>query len=269
MMKIIKGFDWRLLLFIALAYLAFLVAGFPAERAYSYWQSSSQAGARQGIAMGSLSGSVWSGTAGQALINGQHLEDLSWDLQPWALIMGRIALNWRGKLADGFGQGQVAAGLDGEVEMDRVEARLDLSQISIRALQALQPQGTLNLNLRDVVWTGQALTSAQGRMVWSGAGVNFLQALTFGDLSLELETTPEGVKGILSDGGGPLEAVGVLNLRPDGQYQFTGSFAARDGDPALTRALRSLGRPAADGKVKVSQSGTLAALGLGRPTPRR
>jgi general secretion pathway protein N len=266
-MKLLTGFDWRLITFALLAYLAFLIMDFPAERAYHYWQA--QAGTRQGFALGNLSGSVWSGNAGQAMINGQRVEDLNWHLQPWALATGKVALNWGAKLADGFGEGQLAAGMKGELEMDRLKARLDLSQLSVRALQALQPKGTVSLNLQDVTWTGEALTSAQGRIVWNGAGINFLQALDFGDLSLNLETTDEGVKGVLSDGGGPLEAVGVLRLKPDGSYQFTGSFAARGGDQALSRALRSLGRPGADGKVKVSQTGTLAALGLGRPTPRR
>jgi general secretion pathway protein N len=266
-MKLLNGLDWRLITFAFLAYLAFLVMSFPAERAYHYWQA--QSGTRQGFALGNISGSVWSGSAGEAMINGQRLEDLNWHLQPWALAMGKVGLKWDAKLDDGFGEGQLAAGMKGEIDMDQLEARLDLSQLSVRALQALQPKGTVSLNLQDVTWTGEALTSAQGRIVWNGAGINFLQPLDFGDLSLSLETTDEGVKGVLNDGGGPLEAVGILRIKPDGSYQFTGSFAARSGDQALSRALLSLGRPGADGKVKVSQTGTLAALGVGRPMQRR
>lgn len=260
-MKIFARIDWRLILFGVLAYVAFLVVSFPADRVYQFWKA--EAGKQQPFALSHISGSVWSGHAGQALINGQRLEGLSWSLQPWALVAGKVALTWGAKLADGFGEGQLAAGLQGEIEMDLLKARLPLEQVSVKALQALRPKGTLNLNLKDVVWTGQALTSAEGRLVWNGASINFLQDLEFGDLVLNLETTPEGVKGVLSDGGGPLQAEGVLTLKADGKYTFSGSFAARGGDQALSRALRSLGRPGADGKVRVSQSGNLANLGLG------
>lgn len=261
-MKIFARMDWRLVLFGVLAYVAFLVLSFPADRVYQFWKA--DAGKQQPIALSQISGSIWSGQAGQALINGQRLEGLSWTLQPWALGAGKVALSWGAKLADGFGEGQLAAGLQGELEMGHLKARLPLSEISVRALQALQPKGTLNLNLKHVAWTGQTLSSAEGRLVWNGAGINILQDLEFGDLVLTLENTPDGVKGVLSDGGGPLQAEGVLTLSADGKYTFSGSFAARGGDQALTNALRTLGRPGADGKVKVSQSGTLAALGLGR-----
>ena len=82
---------------------------------------------------------------------------------------------------------------------------------------------------------------------------------------MNVETKDEAVQGVLSDGGGPLSAEGLLTLSADGAYQFSGRFAAR-GDKDLEQALRTMGRPGADGKVAVKQSGTLASLGL---VPRR
>jgi hypothetical protein len=68
------------------------------------------------------------------------------------------------------------------------------------------------------------------------------------------------LRGQLADGGGPLAAEGVARLQPDGSYQFNGAFSARPGQPGaseLAIGLNALGRPGADGKVRVSLAGRL------------
>lgn len=253
--------NWRYLLIGLLAYLVFLVVQFPADRAYAMWKTGP--GAQQKVVLSGLSGTVWQGSAQQALIDGQRLQGLEWHLKPWTVLFGKLSLDYEVRLDDGFLRGSLAADPQGAVAFDALEAKLPLAQLSIKALAALRPAGVVNLNLQDVDWNGQALLSAQGRVVWTGAGINLFQPLQFGDLALTLETRDDAVVGQLSDGGGPLQADGLLTLKPDGSYQFSGSFAARDGTQSpLGRALKSLGRPGADGRIQVSQSGTLADLGI-------
>lgn len=253
--------DWRYLLIGLLAYLVFLLVQLPADRAYGWWKAGP--GAAQPVVLAGVSGSVWEGRAQQALIDGQPLDGLVWHLRPWTVLFGRLEMDYEVRLRDGFARGRIAADPQGAVSIDSVEARLPLAQLRARALAALRPSGVVNLNLQDVVWDGQALVSAQGRMVWTGAAVSLLQPLQFGDLALTLETRDDSVVGELSDAGGPLQAEGLLTLKPDGSYQFSGSFAAREGTQSpLGRALRSLGRPGSDGRIQVTQSGTLSALGL-------
>lgn len=266
--------DFRLLAFGLLVYLAVLVFTFPAERAYAHWQASDQA--VKGFALGGISGSVWSGKAAVAVVQGRRLEAVEWRLRPWALLSGQVALDWRvrlpGEADGGYGQGSTAFGLDGSIRIDQLEARLPAQQLAgLAQAGAVRPDGSVSINLHDVRWDGQSLVSAEGRVVWSGAGINIFKPLALGDLAVKLETTDEGVKGLISDGGGPLIAEGLFTVKADGQYQFSGSFGARsgaEGSQDLENALRSMGRPGADGKVRVNQSGTLAALGLG-PTRRR
>jgi general secretion pathway protein N len=266
--------DFRLLVFGLLVYLAVLVLSFPAERAYAHWKGSGQA--PPGFALGGISGSVWSGKAALAVVQGRRLEAVEWRLRPWALLSGQVALDWRIRLPgdddSGYGQGSTAFGLDGSIHFDELEARLPAQQLAgLAQAGAVRPDGSVSINLRDLHWDGQSLVSADGRVVWSGAGVNIFKPLTLGDLVVNLETTDEGIKGLISDGGGPLIAEGLFTVKADGQYQFSGSFGARggtEGSQDLENALRSLGRPGADGKVRVNRSGTLAALGLG-PARRR
>jgi general secretion pathway protein N len=256
-----------LLAFGLLAYLVALVLTFPAERAYAHWQASEQAA--PGFALSRISGSVWAGEAGQALVQGQLLENVQWTLRPWSLLLGQVGLNWRFQLPEsdgkgGYAQATTGLGLDGSVAFESLEAHLPAVIIGrIVKASALRPVGTVNLNLHDVLWDGASLVSATGRVVWSGAGISLLTPLALGDQSITLETADGAVKGVLSDGGGPLSLDGLLTVDAEGKYEFSGSLAARNA-PDLQRALRSMGRPGADGRIKLKRSGSLTSLGLGQ-----
>ena len=254
-----------LVVFGLLVYLVALVLTFPAERAYAHWKASGHAS--RTVALSGISGSVWSGKAGMALIQGQSLENVEWTLRPWSLLFGQVGLKWRFQLPEaqgegGYGQGTTALGLDGSVNVEQLEARLPASWLAAVANAAVvRPSGLVSANLTEIRWDGKSLTSAEGRVTWQGAGVNIFKPVELGDLALSLETADGAVKGVVSDGGGPLSLDGLLTLTPDGKYTFNGSLAARNA-PELENALRSMGRPGADGRIKLNRAGTLASLGL-------
>lgn len=250
-----------LVVFGLLVYLAALIFTFPAERAYAHWQASEQA--NKSFALSGISGSVWSGKASMALIQGQPLKDVKWTLHPSSLLFGQVGLSWRFQLPEnGYAQAETAFGLDSSVSFEQLEARLPASWVAAVANAAVvRPSGDLSANLTQLTWDGQSLSSAEGRVAWHGAGVNIFKPVALGDLALSLETTDDAVKGVVSDGGGPLSLDGLLTLSPDGQYAFNGSLAARNA-PDLEAALRSMGRTGTDGRIQLKRSGSLASLGL-------
>jgi general secretion pathway protein N len=267
-------FNVRYLVLGVLVYIAILVLTIPAERVYAYWQSSSHASPNsinKSISLSGIDGSIWSGSAERAVILGQAVNQLEWSLHPWSLLLGEVGVSWRFQLPDidgkpAYGQGITDLGLGGSIDFPELKAIIQADTAANMArLGALRPAGTLDLNLEDVEWDGQNLVSAEGRIVWRNAGVSLMKPVAFGDLTVKLETSKNEIKGIISDNGGPLSADGVATLAADGRYQFTGTFGAR-GNQDLENALRSMGRPGPDGKVKVNYSGNLAGLGI---LPRR
>jgi hypothetical protein len=184
-------------------------------------------------------------------------------------VLGRVGLNWRFQFPDsqenienGYAQGVASLGMGGRIAFSSLQAQLPAAMVgSLTKMTALQPSGSMDLNLQDVEWNGEGLVSAGGKVVWRAAGVNLLKPVSFGDLSLTVETSGDEIKGVLGDGGGPLSAEGLISLGQDGRYQFNGAFASR-GNAELENALRSMGRPGADGKVKINYSGNLARLGI-------
>ena len=265
------AFNVRYIVLGLLTYIIFLVLNFPADRAYAYWKSSdsSSSNTSRSFALAGISGSVWSGKADVVVIQRARFENFEWTYRPWALLLGQVGLNWRLQIPDsqgsknsGYGQGVTSLGLDGSIGFSSLEAQLPASMVaSMAKMQALQPSGSFSLNFQDVEWNGQSLVSAEGRIVWHDARVNLLKPVSLGDLSLTLETSNDEIKGLIADSGGPLSIDGLFTLEEDGKYQFNGAFAAR-GDKALENALRSMGRPGPDGKIKIARSGNLAGLGI-------
>ena len=83
-------------------------------------------------------------------------------------------------------------------------------------------------------------------------------ALALGDFHIQMETLQSGVKATLSDSGGALRAQGVAMISPDGNYQFSGKFSARDpGQANLQQYLRMLGPMGPDGRVSVTSNGRI------------
>jgi len=247
------AFNVRYIVLGFLVYVIFLVLNFPADRAYAYWKSSDSASSN--FALAGISGSVWSGKAGVAAINKVRLENVEWTYRPWVLLLGQVGLSWSFQAPNSqgsYGRGLTSWGLDGGVDFSSLEAQLPASMVaSMISMKAIQPSGIL--------------VSAEGKVVWRGAGINLLKPVSFGELSLSLETSNDEIKGVLTDNGGPLSAEGLITLAEDGRYQFNGAFAARGDTPQKTElenALRTMGKQGSDGKVKVTNSGTLAKLGL-------
>lgn len=258
-------FDARFLVLGMLVYIIVLILNFPAEQAYAYWKNSDNTS--RDFSLVGISGSVWSGRADLGSIQGESLKDIEWSLRPWSLLFGKVGLNWSFHLSgpggtQGFGRGVTSMGLDGSMDFPRLQAEVPAAMTAKMArMSALRPAGTVNLNLQDVEWNGQNLVSASGRVVWRGAGVSLIKPISLGDLTMVLETEGDKIKGVISDSGGPLSIAGVLSLNADGAYQVNGTLAARN-DADLQNALRSLGRPGPDGKVKINYSGSLARLGI-------
>jgi hypothetical protein len=123
--------------------------------------------------------------------------------------------------------------------------------------------GNLSTRMKRVVLKEGRITEADGTMVWSGARVIEPEQVRLGDLKTDWTTEENEVRGVLSDGGGPLHAQGTITLSAEGGYEFNGAFRVRDrAQPALEESLRLFGRPERDGTVRVTLSGSLPELSL-------
>ncbi len=216
------------------------------------------------IVLEGVNGSVWSGSAAQAYVSNQQVEKLKWHFKPVQLLLGNAELALDFSMQDGYGKGSVGYSVFGSIYADNIEAWLPSALIlPIFNLGSLQPGGALAINLTELKIKDHTVSTALGSLVWQDAEITILKPMTLGSLQIQLEPTDEGIKGVISDMGGPLQAEGLLTLTRDGKYDFNAEIAVRDPQQRdLANAIRSLGRQDSTGKVKLKQSGDLASLGL-------
>ena len=114
-----------------------LVILFPARVAYNWF-------APPGVAVSNLSGTVWSGSAGEASINQLYLYDLSWRFKPSTLFSGGLGFQFEAKPVSGFVDGVVVAGFGGNLELRDLTASLPLDVLGA-ALQVSGLRGNASL----------------------------------------------------------------------------------------------------------------------------
>ena len=127
----------RLLVAGSITLLLGLVIFFPARVAYQWF-------APDAIAVAGIDGSVWSGRAREARVNGIYLRDLSWRLRPQSLFTGKMGYVVEARPSSGFVEGSVAIGVTGKVTLSNLTASMPLE--SLQQLVALPGlRGVVNL----------------------------------------------------------------------------------------------------------------------------
>lgn len=252
---------WQVAVLAVVLYLIFLVVTIPASLAYGALKK--KLAPESSLQLGSITGTLWSGRAAPAVLGGQRLDSLSWNVQPLSLLIGRVQAQLEFRYGDSFGKAVVARGFTGKIYAKDIEARIDLKRMRLLAqVLPLGMEGALLLNLKTFSVDRRSIFDAEGVLAWDSAIITVPMRTEFGNLRVALSTTDnDGVKATLADGGGPLQAEGLLNITREGNYKFTGVFAARDPNQRmLVQGLQMLGRQGADGKVSIVNNGTLSQL---------
>jgi general secretion pathway protein N len=259
-LPVVRMRKWQVAVLAVVLFLVFLVVTLPAPLAYGFLKK--KLAPDLPLQLGNVSGTVWSGRAMPAQIGGQRVDSLSWSIQPLALLIGRVQAQLEFRYGDSYGTAVVARGFTGKIYAKDIEARIDLKRM--RLLSKLLPlgmEGALLLNMKTFSVDRRSIIEADGVLAWDGAIITVPARTEFGNLRVTLSTDSENVKAALADGGGPLQAEGLLNVTREGNYKFTGAFAARDPNQRmLVQGLQMLGRQGADGKVSIVNNGALSQL---------
>lgn len=246
-----------------LAYLIFMAWLFPAKLGYA-WMGDDAADARKRVGVYGIEGTLLSGSASRLDVGDYSFRELKWNLAPSELLFGKLGVQvaLRGDGSDA--QFLIAKRFTGTTALEHVSGKLPMMDVLAMAkIPALKMGGVLDLDLANVQFAPGQLAALDGALVWRAAATEFPQQLKLGDVKAQFETTPQGVKGVISDGGGPLQAKGELLLAQDGKLTFKGTFSAREGpSSSLARSLSMFGRVDAEGKVDVAYNGNLADLGF-------
>lgn len=230
------------------AYVIFLLASVPAARVYPLLQTRLAP-----LNLYGLEGTLWQGRARSADIGAYRVGPFNWELHPGKLLLGRIEaeVSFRG---NGEGEVVIERILGGEVRVRDANADMPVAEMAawLPAL-VVSGGGRVVLQQADMTWSGGHISAAHGSVLWREGVTPPPLSAPIGELGMSFDPRGGTIQGTLLDKGGPVQAQGVLTLKADGGYQFSGSFSARDA--ALAPALQAFGPVGADGKIALSYQG--------------
>ena len=236
-----------------LAYAGFLLATFPAERAFALLSEQVP-----NVRAAGLSGTAWSGQASVIQIQNQNLEKLQWQFKPWSVLFGQLEVDIQLDGADVAGQASIGLQPDGAIQLSDVDLRLAAAEISTQFQVPVDLGGQFLVQLQSAKLMGEKIQSAEGVIRWQRAAVISPFDQPLGEFVAQLSTEADGIKAQVKDEGGPLQLDGVAKLKADGSYNFNGSVSVRDNQQQLlVQGVKAMGRPGKDGRVPLRYSGRI------------
>jgi general secretion pathway protein N len=206
----------------------------------------------------SVAGSLWNGYCSGLKVRGTALGDLTWQLRPSRLLLGKLAAHVDVEHPPATSaQGDVEIGLGGTVLARDLTASLPLDP---KLLPGAPPtlSGTLHLDLAIARVTRNGVVERlEGRIEASDLIDHSGYVTPLGNFLVTFPGgTPQPV-GDVQDAGGPLAVQGKLVLTPQPGYDLSGYVTPRqNATQALINAIQFLGSPDAQGRRQFALSGT-------------
>lgn len=211
----------------------------------------------EGIRAQGVSGTLWHGRASRMLVAVQggwlQLGASEWELNPLSLLLLTPEIELQSHWGRQTLSARVTLRSAGDIDLQSVDLLVDAGLLRQYAPVALVGDFAAQfdqLNIRQ-----RALQSAQGRVVWQGAGWLSPQGRrSLGSYAVDIRTSAEGaISGSVITLAGDLQAEGDLQLRQD-QYDIDVTLQGKGlEDPQLRQALQLVAAPAGDGfRVKLA-----------------
>lgn len=206
----------------------------------------------------SVEGSIWSGYCSGLTVRGTALGDLTWQLRPTRLLVGKLAAHIDLEHPPATSaRGDVEIGLGGTVVARNLTASLPLDPTIIPAVPPTL-SGTVHADLALARVTKQGVVSAlQGSIEASNLIDHSGDVTPLGSFAVTFPGGGSEPTGSVQDTGGPLAVAGTLTLTPQPGYDLSAYITPRaNATQPLVNAIQFLGSPDAQGRRQFAMSGT-------------
>ena len=246
------------LLTAIVAYLSFLLAMFPAQPVVSLINDNTTA------TISGVSGSIWDGHARTIDVEGIRLEDTSWNMKAWKLLLGQAALDIETHLDDETISGEAGASITGSVFSNSLTARVSAETVMQYAnIPMAQLSGMFDIAVNHASWSRGELPEVDGRLVWKDAGVTVAETASLGDVTIVITPQDDSLRADINNEGGDIELQGDASLDAQAEYQANLRFKPTgSASQNLRRSLGLFAVPQGDGTFLLNNSGSLKQLGL-------
>ena len=207
--------------------------------------------------MSGIEGTIWSGRIREGNILGVYVRNVELNMQPLALLTGKLGYAVEASAASGFVNGNVAIGSGGDVEWTDLTA-----SVSLQALQDTLSMpglnGTVNLRFEKLAFEDSVPVAVAGTVEITNLRAPLVHRGAIGNFKAEFFTQESGVMASVEDTDAVVDLAGSLSLLPDRTYQFLAQVAPQDDTPAdLKEQMRFLGSANERGQYELRLEGQL------------
>lgn len=242
----------RLLLLVAAGFVAGLVATAPARLIAVFLPGN--------VYLDGLSGTLWSGSVRQLVVNNTAAGELEWDVRPFKLLTGRLGLAFTSKLPDGSVSGNAAIGLGGSIYLDSVKGSMPLGYVATDFPPGML-DGRISLIFEEAVFENEWPTLLKGVLAVGNLVQNIPKPTPLGTFSVTFdgEQGEDGsVKGVIATRSGDLQVDGLLTLNNDRSFAMDSMVRANTQTPDDLKAMLPLiGEQKPDGGYNLRYTGKL------------
>lgn len=204
----------RLILLGAVIFCVGVVALFPASVAYQWFVPPS-------VQLSGISGTVWSGRATQAQVNGFFADNLDWRWKPSSLFGLRIAYGLSMNPAGGVFEGDAAVLPGGNVRVSNATGGIALSSLNgVLPLGGID--GNVRLDLDELELRDGFPVAADGTVDILGLVARNLSPAPVGDFRIVLSGDDGNLLGRIESLDGSLNIDAELSMSPDRSYVLEG-----------------------------------------------
>ncbi|MGI9273196.1 MAG: type II secretion system protein N [Woeseiaceae bacterium] len=240
----------RLIVLGVVTFVVGVVLFFPARVAYRWF-------APEEIKVSGISGSVWQGSASEALVSGVYLRDLDWRIHPLSLISGKLSYAIESQLASGFLEGDIGVSIMGKIVGSDINAALPLQAMQ-SALGVPGLQGSLSAEISDLEIDNGLPVAMDGVVNVSRLIVPLVQRESLGGFKAEFMTQDSGIVASVEDTDAVVDIAGSLQVGSDRSYQFIAQLSPKENTPAPVREqMKFLGSANERGQHELRLEGQL------------
>ncbi|TKB56218.1 type II secretion system protein N [Ferrimonas aestuarii] len=237
-------------------YLVFLVVTVPASLVWNW------APKPNGIKLDGISGNLWQGRVQAASIAGRQFNDLTWELQPAALLSAKVRANVT-LAGDIQGRGVVEYGLSGlSVENLKLDSDAGTLLGKRRLPFRTQVAAEIQLNLSDAAQGTPWCERLNGRLTLLGLNVNnqFGQ-FELGNLAGQLSCQQGNIQLAMTERDNRIGVAGNLVLKANNQVEVNAGIRETAQQPEmLKKNLSFLGNQDANGVYPITYSGRIPGM---------
>jgi general secretion pathway protein N len=219
-----------------------------------------------GIKASGLEGSLLRGQAGQLQVHGLDLGTVAWDVQPLALLSGRVQADVTLEHPDRRGRGVIGVGFGGVHMIDTQLTSNTQILAPYLANYGAAINGRFEANIDELQFNEAGPQAADGLLLWQDARLESPAQLSLGNVNVTLSQDGDMAVADLKNTGNELRVTGEARVQPGWKYDARLRIEPTPATPQAVRdTLPLLGQPDARGAITLTQQGTLAAIAARAP----